>query len=200
MVSPEGGHPDLFPFIPVSPCSSDLFRLAFFVCLNTLIGSDFPDSLRFHALCPDFSEQTRTNQGNTFLPTPSASPRQRLIWGSLRTLALATENLSKKSVALVMLNLVGPRFASANNFDSLESIRASRFASKYPFLQVRALFARVGVNLAIRNSICNPFAELSLQGMVRKEGLGGAIRKKWVTRVLRIDSRELFMIRVEYRE
>ena len=44
MGSPEGGHPDLFRFVPISPFSSDLFRFAFLVFRNTPICSDL---LRF---------------------------------------------------------------------------------------------------------------------------------------------------------
>ena len=69
--SAEGGHPDLFRFVPISPFSSDLFRFALLVFRNTPICSDL---LRFLPICSDlFSEQIRTNQGNPFLPTPFAN-------------------------------------------------------------------------------------------------------------------------------
>ena len=72
--SAERGHPDFFRFVPISPFSSDLFRFAVLVFGNALICSDL---FRFLPICSDlFSEQIRTNQGNPFLPTPFANPRE----------------------------------------------------------------------------------------------------------------------------
>ena len=53
------GHPDVFRFVPISQCSSDL---------HSLFSGFVP-------ICPAlFSEQIRSNQGNPFLPTPFPSP------------------------------------------------------------------------------------------------------------------------------
>ena len=74
-VTPSCSH--LFQFVPISPFSSDLFRFALLVFRNTPISSDSSDLLRFLQICSDlFSEQIRTDQGNPFLPTPFANPRQ----------------------------------------------------------------------------------------------------------------------------
>ena len=71
--SAEGGHPDLFRFVPISPFSSDLFRFALLVFGNTPICSDL---FRFAPFSSDlFRFVFRTNQGNPFLPNPFANPR-----------------------------------------------------------------------------------------------------------------------------
>ena len=55
--SAEGGHPDLFRFVSISPFSSDLFRFALHVFGNTPICSDL---FRFAPFYSDlFSEQIR---------------------------------------------------------------------------------------------------------------------------------------------
>ena len=56
----KGISSDFFRFVPISPFSSDLFRLAPLVVGNTTICSDSSDL---------FQVVFRTNQGNPFLPT-----------------------------------------------------------------------------------------------------------------------------------
>ena len=82
--------------------------------------------------------------------------------------------------------LVGPRFASANDFDLRESIRGIDSQENRSIYWSTMLFA---IPSAIDSQ-----TYLSREWSKRK-GLRGAIRKKWVTRATRIDSRELFMIR-----
>ena len=54
----EGGYPDLFRFVPISPFSSDLFRFALLVFGSTPIRSDLFRFTFFLPICSDlFSEQ-----------------------------------------------------------------------------------------------------------------------------------------------